>query len=134
MSNASVAEEASAACESTYSAFDLDSDIYDLKRMLHAAEVLQIEGDGDEDSASSARLLVEKAAKWPMTFTRSWGRACCSPNLAAELTLLMQDVIVDATGALYAVGQRIHRPSARLQRRTAPTRARRYPLAACVPS
>jgi hypothetical protein len=28
----------------------------------------------------------------------------CSPNLAAELTSLMQDVIVDTTGALYAVG------------------------------
>jgi hypothetical protein len=28
----------------------------------------------------------------------------CSPNLAAELTSLMQDVIVDTTGALYAAG------------------------------
>ena len=63
MSNASVAEEAATACESTYSALDLESDIYDLKRMLHAAELLQIDGDSDEDSASSARLLVEKAAK-----------------------------------------------------------------------
>jgi hypothetical protein len=44
MSNASVAEEAATACESTYSALDLESDIYDLKRMLHAAELLQIDG------------------------------------------------------------------------------------------
>lgn len=29
----------------------------------------------------------------------------CSPNLAVELTSLMQDVIVDTTGALYAAGQ-----------------------------
>jgi hypothetical protein len=28
----------------------------------------------------------------------------CSPNLAAQLTSLMQDVIVDTTGALYAAG------------------------------
>jgi hypothetical protein len=58
----------------------------------------------------------------------------CAPNLALELTSLMQDVIVDTTGALYAAGQRVHKPSARLQRRMAPTRARRNPLAACVPS
>ena len=32
-----------------YSAFALESDIYDLKRMLHAAELLQIDGDGDEE-------------------------------------------------------------------------------------
>jgi hypothetical protein len=51
-----------------YSAFALESDIYDLKRMLHAAELLQIDGDGDEDSASSARLLVEKAAKMANDF------------------------------------------------------------------
>jgi hypothetical protein len=81
MSNASVAEEASAACESTYSAFDLDSDIYDLKRMLHAAEVLQIEGDGDEDSASSARLLVEKATKMAYDLHEKFG----SSMLLAEL-------------------------------------------------
>jgi hypothetical protein len=33
-----------------------------------------------------------------------------SRNLAAELTSLMQDVIVDTTGALYAAGQRIVGP------------------------
>jgi hypothetical protein len=49
--------------QDAYSAFDLESDIYDLNRMLRAAEFLQTEGDGEEEIASSARLLVEQAAK-----------------------------------------------------------------------
>ena len=35
------------------------------------------------------------------------------------------NVIVDTTGALYAAGQRVHKPSARLQRRNAATKVRR---------
>jgi hypothetical protein len=52
-------------CESperAYSSLDLEIDIYDLNRMLRAAEFPQTEG-GEEEIASSARLLVEQAAK-----------------------------------------------------------------------
>jgi hypothetical protein len=53
----------------------------------------------------------------------------CSFECSSELTSLMQKVIVDTTGALYAAGQlRKRRPSARLQRRTAATKARRNSL------
>ena len=43
----------------------IENDIYDLMRMLRAADYLQTYAsmDGDEDLASSARLLVEQAAK-----------------------------------------------------------------------
>jgi hypothetical protein len=43
----------------------IEKDIYDLMRMLRAADYLQsaVAMDGDEDLASSARLLVEQAAK-----------------------------------------------------------------------
>jgi hypothetical protein len=51
------------ASECVYSAFDLENDIYDLNRMLRAAEFLQTESGGEEEIASSARLLVEQAAK-----------------------------------------------------------------------
>jgi hypothetical protein len=60
-------------------------------------------------------------------------RMLAEPGLR-ELTSLMQDVIVDTQPARCMSPERIHRPSARLRRRTAPTKARRYPLAACVPS
>jgi hypothetical protein len=78
-----VAEDASTTCESTYSELDLEIDIYDLNRMLRAAEFLQTEGAGEEDIASSARLLVEHAAKmandlhkkYQASFTGSGGAA-----------------------------------------------------------
>jgi hypothetical protein len=38
----------------------------------------------------------------------------------------MVNAIVDTTGALYAAGQRVHKSSARLQRRNADTKARRF--------
>src|ERR1700727_288799 len=81
MSNASVAEEASAlanppTARSTSTATSMIS-----SACFTPPRLLQIEGDGDEDSASSARLLVEKATKMAYVLHEKFG----SSMLLAEL-------------------------------------------------
>src|ERR1700733_3668583 len=79
---------------------------------------------------------VAAAGSLSATITGEQKRAAFGPpfRLLAEpgCGVGMVNAIVDTTGALYAAGQRVHKSSARLQRRNADTKAR-PPCAACVP-